>query len=381
MTRSHFKTAHGFGDLGMTLVKSRPRGSSEHPRNGFEMASRHFAAIAVAFCAFSAGCATTPSVTYRYYPAKSSTILTITQTIDCNADKTVVFAVNTVQATTAYTADVAQKPFTLPIKMLDGWFADSDITFKTTEDGRLQSINQSTTGQGEAILKSAITLATAAAALGGAAPGGKAPAALPECDVIAARGGGKPVTLIYAKPVDLSTYGSAEAFVTLNDAPNDKGLYDLLQKQLPALGVQVHGQTTLDSGATYPSPAPDAGVVLLRLQHVARVQIDFTASGQAFVTSYVLVPLLSTYELPIPKARLFGKQNFALTLSDSGAISSIQYTKGTGAAAALNVLGTAATAAAPETAATKAADVKAQADLIAQQQRLARCQARPSQCQ
>ncbi len=94
-----------------------------------------------------------------------------------------------------------------------------------------------------------------------------------------------------------------------------------------------------------------------------------------------MVPSPKTYLLPIPKAALFGKQNFALSLADSGAVTAIEYGKATGAAGPLNVLGAAATAAAPDSTAAKAAEVKAQADLIAQQQRLTRCQAHPAQCQ
>ena len=92
-------------------------------------------------------------------------------------------------------------------------------------------------------------------------------------------------------------------------------------------------------------------------------------------------PDAQTYVLPIPKAALFGKQSFSLALSEAGVITSVEYGKNTGAASVLNAAGAAATAQAPETTAAKAADVKAQADLIAQQQRLARCQANPAQCQ
>jgi hypothetical protein len=94
-----------------------------------------------------------------------------------------------------------------------------------------------------------------------------------------------------------------------------------------------------------------------------------------------MIPLRDTYALPIPRAAVFGKQSFALTLSEAGAVTAIDYGKLTGAASPLNVATAAANAAAPASSATQAAEVKAQADLIAQQQRLARCQAQPEKCQ
>jgi hypothetical protein len=344
----------------------------------------------VAVCLVAAvleGCASTPPVTYRYYPAQASTTFTVTQTIDCDASQTKVVTVNTPQATTAYTANVDANPYTLPIKGLDGWFADSDIAVKLTDDGRLQSINQSTTGQGETILKSAVTFAAAAAALGGGAPV-KAPGTpqpLPECVTIKSFGGGKPVTLIYTLVVDWNKDPRGGIFLASRggvDLSNDKGLFDSLKGQLPTLEVMIHDPSVLESAASYTAGTSDSPAILLTLQQVAAVPVDFIVQGQTLARSDIMVPQQhSTYELPIPKAALFGKQSFSLSLADSGAITSIEYGKNTGAASVVNVLGSAATAAAPETTAAKAADVKAEADLIAQQQRLARCQAKPAACQ
>jgi hypothetical protein len=84
--------------------------------------------------------------------------------------------------------------------------------------------------------------------------------------------------------------------------------------------------------------------------------------------------------LPIPKAALFGKQTFSLSLSEAGTITAVDYGKQTGAAGALNAAGSIATAVDPETPTAKAADLKAQADIIAQQQRLLRCQRAPASC-
>jgi hypothetical protein len=47
-----------------------------------------------------------------------------------------------------------------------GSFADSDANFQFYDDGRLKSINQSTTGQGETIIKSVVSLGTTVAGAG-----------------------------------------------------------------------------------------------------------------------------------------------------------------------------------------------------------------------
>lgn len=333
--------------------------------------------LLLALFAALAGCATTPEVTYNYYPAKSATTLVVTQTLDCNADKTAMLAVNTAQATTAFTADTSRGPYQLAIKSLDGAFADTDFSLKRSEDGRLQSINQSAMGQGEAVAKAAISAAVAAAAIGGAAPPVGAPQ-LKECVNLNSWGGGKPVALVYTKTVDLAAQGTG--YLNLSDSSNDKGLYNLLQNKLPPVGVKISSGAPLVSAAQDHSHSGDE-VVMLTLQDVEIVPIEFDASGSAFATSQIVIPVAGTHTLPIPKAKLFGSTKVALTLADSGAITSIEYGKTTGAAGPLNVVGAAATAAAPETTAAQAADVKAQADLIAQQQRLARCHAQPSLCQ
>ena len=66
--------------------------------------------------------------------------------------------------------------------------------------------------------------------------------------------------------------------------------------------------------------------------------------------------------------------------AESGALTSVQYATNTGAGQALNVAASALTALQGETTAQKVAAVKAEADLIAQQQRLVQCLADPPSC-
>jgi len=326
------------------------------------------------------GCAGTPDVTLTYYPAKATVTVTVNQTVECSADQTSLISTYATTLSTAYTADYSKGHYALAIKKIDGSFADSDITMNWFDDGRLKSINQTTTGQGEAIVKAAISVGVAAA-LGGSESTGKPVVEmkpLAECEVIKARGNGKPVTLIFTKVFDPQTSGP----LPLTDKEvNDRGLYDKLSAngKLPAVGIAVYPAVKVLERALFTPASPDD--VTLTLTKMKSVQIDFTVSGAAIATSYVTVPGTETYPLPIPKAALFGKQNFALTLSEAGAVLSVEYGKSSGTASVLNAATAAATAAAPESASSQLAQTKAEADLIVQQQRLTKCLADPANCQ
>ena len=336
----------------------------------------------------ASGCASTPDVVYRYYPARIQATATVTRTIDCTTDKTAVVIVNTPAITTVYVANHGLAPYALHIKELAGAIADADVSFSFFDDGRLKSVNASTTGQGEAVVKSAVGLITtiAAAGGGGAGEGGaggggggfvKAPP-LPECSVISNFGGGKPVTLTYSTVIDFKKAADAED--ALPPTPQSQALADRLSNVLPPLSVFLRSQKDNDSGALYAGPAANRDALFLTLQRTASAQVEIQSQGSAIFATVLTLPLPSTYVLPIPKAEVFGKQTFSLTLAESGAITAVDYGKLSGASGTLNAATSAVGATAPESAAGRAAELKAQADLMAQQQRLARCQAQPDKC-
>ena len=96
-----------------------------------------------------------------------------------------------------------------------------------------------------------------------------------------------------------------------------------------------------------------------------------------------LVPITnpkSMYDLPIPKAAFFGTQTFSLAVAESGAITQIGYGANSGASQVLGTAENAVNSFAGQTTAERAAEAKAEADLIAQQQRLIRCIADQINC-
>jgi hypothetical protein len=325
------------------------------------------------------GCASVPDVAYSYYPAQASGVAKVGQSVACTTDKTALIVVNTPDVTTQYSADTSGKPFTIRFDERRADLADNSATVSFYEDGRLKTINAESTGQGEAFLKSAISLIGAVAPLGGGG-GGSAVVPLRECEVIAQWGAGEPVSLNYQAPIDFAS----DERINLDPTADSKPLYELIKARLPRLQAQVESRSEPWAGASYERPEDKNKYVFVKLRKVRTARVKLTANGQALWVGNAIVPTTGPggdYSLPIPKAALFGKQSFALTLNAAGAIETVTYGKTTGAGAAVNVLTAAATAAAPETASARAAELKAEADEIVQRQRLARCRAQPDQCQ
>jgi hypothetical protein len=134
----------------------------------------------------------------------------------------------------------------------------------------------------------------------------------------------------------------------------------------------------MESGPNYVEDEA-TNVVLLKLQKPGFISLSIRSSrpDKEIGSARITVPTGNTYYLPIPKAALFGKQSFTLALSEVGTVTSVFYGKTSGAVGALNAAGAVANM---ETDKTQAEKLKAQSDLIAQQQRYVLCTTKPDQC-
>ena len=92
------------------------------------------------------------------------------------------------------------------------------------------------------------------------------------------------------------------------------------------------------------------------------------------------VPMRETYQIPIPSPATFGMTSFGISLSDYGSVTSLHYGETSGASDALDAAGQIANFLKPKTSEDVPNDLKSQADLIAQQQRLIGCEVSPSTC-
>jgi hypothetical protein len=350
-------------------------------------------------------CASIPDVEYSYYMSKMTALATVTQAVGCTPDMQELVIVNTPSLVPTYSADLARGPHTIRIRAIEGTFggfADSDASFGFYDDGRLKSINQTTTGQGETIIKSIVSLSTTVAGLAAFARPEDvkaAPSPSPECNVVKTWADqskpGSPVTvsLNYSAELNFPSVTVPTRPIKIGPTDSSTPLYYALLKagsKLPNFTLSIG--KPFDAGSrAFNVSAVNGGIgdyVNLTLQRVATVEINIIADKQntstgtkAIWKGNVPIPTADTYDLPIPTAALFGTQKFVLNLSEAGVVTAVDYGKSTGAAGAANAAGSIATALTPESATSKVADIKAQADLIAQQQRLNRCQANPTTCQ
>ena len=388
--------------------------------------SRHSActSTAAALAVLTAGCAATPDVTVSYKPVAWLVGVSVVDTITCTRDAKQVIVVRGATFTPIYRADANAEPFKLQLKALDRYFADSDLTVNLTDDGRLKSINQSTTGQGEAISKAVVGAVAAIGAATVAAPAlsGPAIAAAPPASRASAlgsyslRNGTLKSMTIPSKPrpdvicavvrdwtavppskglpqisvVQTKTIGAAGS-VDLNGSDEQATLLlnELKDAQLD-LWASVNSNI-VDAEAAQPIANPRNGVgsdeVPLKLQQTGSLSLKAIPKertpkekeAEPIGSATITVPLLGTFELPIPKAALFGKQSFSLALADSGRITSIGYGSTAGAPGALNALSSVAGVQSAEDSAEAAAR-QAAADLIAQQSRLSGCLLNHADC-
>lgn len=142
---------------------------------------RAFTCVIAAVCSslvLLTSCAVIPDVEYTYYPSKMRGVATVTETVTCDSDSSNIVISSSAGFVPTYAADVQAGLRSVAIRRFEGTyasFADSEANFTFYDDGRLKSINQNTTGQGETIIKSLVSLGTSVGTLAAAAFATKTP--------------------------------------------------------------------------------------------------------------------------------------------------------------------------------------------------------------
>jgi hypothetical protein len=351
------------------------------------------------------GCASMPDVTVQYYFPRAQTQLQLTESLACDGTKKLL-TVASVAATTVYSSDAQAKMGTLQYSKVSGPFTDTDLTVSFTDDGRLLAINATSTGQGDTILKDILSFAAVVRIV--PAPPASPPSEDELCAAITATAGGA------GKAVSF-TYKAAIVYQATGGNPYDPGdpgarfepddRSDLYQKlaayrQGKAYAIRISTDPDVQAGAKCgDSGHPEnckltamfgnngcpiaAPYVELNRYVTTRVEVK-KPSGDTLWKSDIPIPVRGDqdthYCLPIPAAPVFGGQTFGMQLSAYGSIQKLEYGKKTGVQDATDSASALANALKGPSAATQAASLKAQADLIAQQQRLVECQANPANC-
>jgi hypothetical protein len=333
--------------------------------------------------ALLSACASTPPVEVRYALPRADVVVTAVRTVSCTKQNAPMI-LNTVTTKAVYAPD-ADEWKSLKVRDLGGPMVNSDVGFTFAEDGRLTGLNSTQTGQGSEIIQAALALGAKVAALLGDVPSA---ARAQACADLAAnfKDGVTSLTFTHLQsfnPKDDDLYERTEIKVI----PSDQEKYDLIRALLGSVCLQAYDPKPVASPIKYASGTRRD--IMLQLRQPAAVSIevqetnDVDCQGDAakIWAGTVFVPQLGTpYALPIPEGAIFGKQTFKLTLADSGAITALGYGRDSGAAAALGTVTKAITTAEGSTNAERAAELKAQADIILQQERLMRCERDAKAC-
>ena len=343
----------------------------------------------------AAGCANTPDLTVSYFLAKSELQLEVIRTVTCNASNNLIVA-TTVKPTVSHMADMGESK-TIEIAKLDGLLSDSDLQFEFYEDGRLKGVNTTSTGQGETIIKSAISLAVGGAAVAffayddnknnGKQNGNAWLNKIAEaCNYINGNKSKRTET------ITLKFEGSIPA-----EPKSCETKLDIKPVAETAIHIETLGAVLGKIVAKTESVTPDIWMergsstdndVLLTLRQPANVKVMVSmgkdgapGTQDSWSGNYTMAQCGTEYQIPVPKAPVFGKQTFSLSVAPSGAMTKIGYTKAPGVAQAIGVGQNALDTFGPTpTAAAQTAELEAEANLITAQQRLVRCRADPTTC-
>lgn len=321
-------------------------------------------------------CASIPDMNYEYYRSKGVANVEIVRTFDCSVSQDRLVIVTTPpEVKTSYSADYKSNPVTLEIGSASDELVDRDLTITFYDDGRLKGINSISTGQGEAISKAVIGVVSSAIGMVGGSGSEGTP--LPACAALANWGKGKPVSIKFGEEFALD--GKATGPFILEPARESAALFGQLGVSPPQARIEV--LPTPLNPAQLASEDESNEYMTLKLQKVYPATLAVSIDGTDIWRGGTMVPTNEDYELPFPKNAPFGKTTFVVAVAESGAVTSIQYAESSGVSGALGSVDALATALQPTTKEAAAAEVKAEADLIAQSQRLARCRAQPENCE
>ncbi|UAJ11063.1 hypothetical protein [Polymorphobacter megasporae] len=206
------------------------------------------------------------------------------------------------------------------------------------------------------------------------------------CQQVKALGGDKPLTLIYEGLVNLKA--SPRQSQPIPATPDSAYFVEQLGAGVGSVNATVLGHEI--PKAPFSDPDIDPGLAALdkaRIPIIAAkepgsvlIEIDSGRENKGVWKDKLEIATFGTiYYLPLPGPLVFRKKSLSANFTETGSLKSLQYGSNTGAGQALNVIG-AGLSGPNQAAATRAAEIKAEVDVIAQQQRLIACRSDPTTC-
>lgn len=343
--------------------------------------------LALACALGIASCASTPDVTVTYFLPKTTVNAKVTRTITCDAESNLILASSTV-LTPVHAADIS-KPQTFDVSRLDGLFVNTTFSMDLTEDGRLKGVNTTSKGQAGEVVKTGIELLSSKLGLM------NAPRYPEHCDLINKYKRDANGNVVRTETLTITYEGVAESTPNSSAIPILKST--ILDGRFNEL-LALIGQPMIKTGEASPiapTVAQDRIDIkkypTLAVRQMSSVLYTVMISGDETLPQFrsdklheqsllVAMPDASTYSIPLPKSAAFGNTNFAVAMNESGAVTKLTYGSDSGAPQLIGAASAFPDKEADLTTAQRAAEIKAQADLIAQQARLVRCQAAPDAC-
>lgn len=325
------------------------------------------------FAFFLSACANTPDVNLNYYLPKSTIDFKIVKSASCDTTGNLRIAASPLIETTEHSDYQGGQKY-IPIKELDGAFSNTSIAVTWYDDGRLKSINSNSTGVGTNAINSITDTVISGVSLAGFRSN--------HCEQINATDE-KTVSFTYAyKSLDSDSVSSV-----IGDKINLELTKESIEKrskfELETFIPEMHDATITRSSfdlVSLGNSANNNNFLPLELRSPTQLTMSLTDDEGKPKSTNKTIAGIATYKVPIPKSAAFGTTEFALSLFPTGGIETISYGKESGLGAAADSGRTFLSKFESETAAERALNFRNEADLIAQQQRLIRCEADPSSC-
>lgn len=327
--------------------------------------------------AVASGCASLPDETLRYHLPTWQATIVATRTVACEKDPTTAkpwknptLGPATAIVTPTYSSD-PKAWANLPIKKLERWYADQDLTVTLTDDGRLKSINTTSTGDGSNVVKSMVSLAATSRGATSLKTAGTPDDGSRLCEQI-------------RKLAAKDSTSAAVTFRTRVDRDTSPGSVLDLKVDEPFNGIEaafpkLKATLTFEPMQVSGSESPPAGDHLaIELRQVAKAIVLLGEGDKEIERHEFFVPTTAARYLQVPRAPMFGQTNLELELAESGAITKVKYGRKSGAADAAGAVEELAKL--RSTPAAKTEQLKAEADLIAAQARLDKCRKDPENC-
>lgn len=384
---------------------------------------------------FMGGCASLPDAQILYYPAKTDVTATFIQNLTCDKNKTTIFQSGRLTTSVAHSADLEEKPHSINLKDFEGSLTDGNISVTHYPDGRLNTINAISTGRGQQVISSVVSIAGSFFGFDGGQLAGFSTQETDldhnqikaVCSVIHpdAKSNSNVMALTYEAKFDSSTPDTVE--VVQKDKKTDEKLNLINFVPDPATKLNLQKINKVINGASIfstnlkldkrpsdkinPSNClikykkkkktgtnveekyeclenekPDgleANTVLIRVQNSKLYTLKVVGSfNTKLFRPEMHTPVSDTkiriasdkfYHVPFQTQPIFGTSTSGLTLTPMGSVAAINYNSTSGTSAAIDSITSVLNEFQAPTPAERATE-------IAQEQRLLRCIANPAEC-